>query len=181
MFEKTGDRLNLAYALQNLANNWNLAEQGEEALGNYARALEIFASLPDGRRGRGITLCSMAYTLNNIGRYHEAIAAAEQAREVLESIGADQNVALALGRLADANKHLSNSAAALEFHQSALVIQRRINHKFGQANTLYDIGQLYGELKQIPRAREALQESLAIFTELDAPKVAEVTEKLNSI
>jgi tetratricopeptide (TPR) repeat protein len=127
-----------------------MAGLGEDALNDYTRALEIFASLSDGRRGRGITLGSLARTLNTLGRYAEAIVNAEEARDLFESINDAEDEAIVLITLGDSHKGLTCAAEALEFYQSALRLQRNIDHRYGVANTLNAIGQLYADLKQTP-------------------------------
>lgn len=182
IFEETDDGLGLAYGLQNLANARNLSGQGDAALGDYARALEIFDTLPDGRRGRGITLSSLAWALINLHRYDEAITNAEQARVIFESLDADEDLAMVLTKLGNAHRGLSHTSEALEFYQSALRVQRRISHRHGEAVTRNAMGQLYADLAQVANARTQWQAALAIYVELDvADKVVEVTERLRKL
>jgi tetratricopeptide (TPR) repeat protein/transcriptional regulator with XRE-family HTH domain len=181
MFEQLGDSLGLAYVLQNLAGAQGRAGQLEQALPNFHRALEVFDTLPDSRRGRAISLRNMAEAFDIAHRYEEAINAAREALDLSREIDDAQGAASALNYLGIAFAGLSRNHEALESHQEALQIQQDIKDRYGEARTRYAIGQIAAAEGRAGEAEIQYTQALEIFSELNAPEVAEAAGGLESL
>nr|WP_267887139.1 tetratricopeptide repeat protein [Streptomyces specialis] len=178
LFEETGDLLGLAYALQNLANAESAAGSPDSALNHFERALSIFHSLPDGRRGRAVTLTSMAALLNAEGRYEEAAEIAVEARTIAHAIADARGEAISLSIVAFAYSRLSQGDEAIDFYQQALRLRSQISDQYGRARILHSIGNLYRERRDWAKAESNLREALLIFQEQDAPDRSQVEADL---
>ncbi|MEW9518831.1 ATP-binding protein [Streptomyces tubercidicus] len=181
LFEQLDDRLGLAYALQNLANAESADNSIESALAHFGRALEIFQTVPDGRRGRAVTLNSKAIALNSFSRHEEVLEAAEEAKTIMHVMGDSQGEAIALLSLGLAFSKLHRNEEALESYREALSLQSTINDRYGEAQVLLALGQLYAGERRWHEAQVHLQDALQIFEDLQAPERTRAAAELEKL
>ena len=76
--------------------------------------------------------------------------------------------------------HLGNLAEAAACYQRALSLVREAGNRFYEAHTLTDLGDTYHSAGELAQAREAWQQALAIFEDLQHPEADRVRAKLGS-
>jgi tetratricopeptide (TPR) repeat protein len=181
LFEQLDDSLGLAYTLQNLANAQSISGDLDKALSGFDRALDIFTTLPDPQRGRAVTLNSKAIAFNHAERYAEAIAAAQEAMDIMREINDAQGLANSLNSLGLAAAGLSRNVEAREHLAEALRIRHDINDGYGEAHTRYEIGRIAAAEGKSIEAEEQWTIALGIFSDLDAPEMRRTQDRLTAL
>ncbi len=69
----------------------------------------------------------------------------------------------------------------IEYYKQALALRRGIGHRPGEGNVLGNLGLAYSDLGQTDKARQYLQESLAVFEEIRSPIADTVRECLDDL
>lgn len=167
--DRIGDKAGTSYSLNNLANIYRTMQQYDLALEHHARALALKVTIGDRR--------SEAYSHHNIGLvYHamedpaRALAAFGRALEIREAIGDRWGEASSLNAVALVQA-TTNPRTALATYQRALELRRTVGDKRGEANTYKNIGNLRLSMGDTTRAMAALERSLALATDVNAPLV----------
>ena len=74
--------------------------------------------------------------------------------------------AYSLNNLGSAQRRLGEYAAALESFQVALVLKRDMDDRYGEAQTLFNMGLLWRNLEQRDEVAIAYEEAMALFQAL---------------
>ncbi|MEB3826117.1 CHAT domain-containing protein, partial [Phormidium sp. CCY1219] len=100
------------------------------------------------------------------GQLREAIQAWEGALEIYRAINQRRDVALTLGNLGIAYRHLSHYTLAAQYLQEAVEIFREIGDRPAASNILGNLGLIYRNLEDYSRAAQYFQDALEIFREI---------------
>ena len=83
-----------------------------------------------------------------------------------------------LDSLGYAEYHAGDFAEAAACYERALSIFRAVGDRWGEADTLTNLGDIRHAAGELPQAREAWQQALAILDDLQHPDAAKVRAKL---
>lgn len=167
-----------ATAQQNLAALAGVQDRHAAALGHGEQALQLF-------RASGHEL-GEALMLNNVGWCHALLGDYQQARAfcarslaLIAKLGGcdfEYNVWDTLGYI---KLHLGNSAQAVSHFEAALGLCREHGDRTQEAEILSHVGDARSAAGDLPQARDAWQQALAIYDEIQHPSADKVRSKLN--
>ena len=173
---RTGYALLEGIALCNLGDHCYLAGEWEESVRHLEHSGQIAIDLGDGGLG--------GFVLSALGRAYAALGMSDVAtghlRRALEMAGNGQNPNLEVAALNDFGE-VSSGAEAIGLYERALVLARRIGHRYEAARAHYGLGRGFlGEGKE-NEARSHLEAALAGYRELGAYEVDEVRVLLSDL
>lgn len=121
-------------------------------------------------------------------QYDEAVTQYERAREIVEnSQGKDHPLVYdCYNNIAVALTEKRNFEQALEYYQKDLVYaeKNKKNKPLNYADSMYNIGICYGEMKDYPKAMEMLEKAKEVYSSILPPKhamIAKVLKKINGM
>jgi tetratricopeptide (TPR) repeat protein len=157
-------------------------EQGQftEAITCFTEALTMFRRLGDDW-GEAQTLHFLGLTDHELGRYQEAHEHLERALRIRHEIGYRYGEAETLAGLGLVCRELSGNAESVAYLEESLEIRREIGDRYGEAATLDHLGQAWHSSGRTDVARACWTDALAIFTDLGAPRAAEVYGQLREL
>ena len=162
IFEKLGDKQNLALAFVGLGNVAERQNDNDAALENYNRALPLFREV--GNKSFEATIfVSVGLIHSKSGKKQLALESFNNALTIFKNLGAKEREAATLVSIGRVYADLGEKAKALEIYNSALVIQRETGGKEAEALTLLGIGKVYDELGENRKAIEFIGDALAIY------------------
>jgi DNA-binding SARP family transcriptional activator/tetratricopeptide (TPR) repeat protein len=174
--QRLGDRFGEARTQQSLG--WLAECQGRyaDALGHDEQALRLFHAIGD--------KANEAITLNNVGWHHSTVGDYQQAREFCrQALTLSAEIGLrscAWDSLGYAEHHLGNLAEAAACYERALSLSREFGDRLGDAEILTHLGDNHHAAGELAQAREAWQQALAIFDDIQHPDAGQVRAKLAS-
>jgi tetratricopeptide (TPR) repeat protein/transcriptional regulator with XRE-family HTH domain len=180
LYQQLGDRRGEAMYLVGLAAIAEYQRQYAEALGHAEQAADLFRGIGD-KAGE-------AEMLNDAGRYHAFLGDYRQARELCRQALAvntdygsrhlEGNIWNSLGYTEYHAGHFGEAAACSE---RAVSIFRAVGDRWGEADALTNVGDIRRATGELPTARQAWQQALAILDDLQHPDAAKIRIKLASI
>ena len=173
---RTGYALLEGIALCNLGDHFYLAGDYEESVRYLELSGQIALDLPDGGLG--------GFVLSALGRAYAALGWPDVAighhRRAVEMASSGRNPNLEVVALKDFGEVVSGMEA-IGLHEQALVLARRIGHRYEAARAHYGLGRgLLGQGKE-NEARVHLEAALASYRELDAHEADEVLVLLGDL
>jgi DNA-binding SARP family transcriptional activator/tetratricopeptide (TPR) repeat protein len=158
----------------------NVHEQrGElgQALGFAQRALGLYRSAQH-RVGE-------AHALNSVGWYHalrrdypEALSHCDQALELCIQLGYKLAEGHTWHSLGFVHQHMGQSARAISCYGRALDIYRQLMDRYHESRVLTDLGDARRAAGDLPAARRAWRDALAILDDLDHPDGDQLRTKI---
>jgi tetratricopeptide (TPR) repeat protein len=175
-----GARSEEATTLTNLGNQYSYLSRHEEAIVCHEQAMSISQSLGDDR-GVAISLVNVGDNLVDMGRLDEGRAVLEKAIRMCDVTQEKMLRATALTILARARRQQREYRQAASLAQTALTDYTAVNYPRGRADALRELGGAMADLGQDADARLLLEESLHLYTQLEAPEAARVQQELITI
>ncbi|MDQ3747795.1 MAG: tetratricopeptide repeat protein [Acidobacteriota bacterium] len=135
--------------------------ENQKALQSFKEALSIVREIKD-KEGEAVILNLIGTVQSNLGQIEKATESFNQAL-LLYNPKNYAGKALALNNIARIQAYLGEFAKALETHNEALVLQKSINDKNAEAETLYSIGVIYGTLGEKTKALNYYNQALPLM------------------
>jgi tetratricopeptide (TPR) repeat protein len=142
IFEKEGDRRNVAAALHQLGMIHQLQGNYAEAANLYQQSLDLFKVLGD-KQGFARSLHQLGMIHQDQGNYAEAAKLYRQSLDIMEELGDRQGIANSLGQLGNNHYLQGNYTEAAKLYQQILDIFKELGDKNGIANCLYQLGMIH--------------------------------------
>ena len=155
-----GDRGAQAWMLNNLGMAYGVQHQ-PECVEFLEQALKLYRAVGD-LRGQARVEYNVANAWFDLGRYAEALEAAQRSVAIQQEIGNRYVEGLALGTVGCAYRELGQFGDAVAHFQRALAIFRDLGDLDSEADSLSDLGDTYLGMHQVDEAIACLQDSLAI-------------------
>jgi DNA-binding SARP family transcriptional activator len=173
LFRELGDASERANALLNLAMVRSYQERWDEAIECARQALEQYRAAGD-QRGQAQALNHIGWYHAKIGSYQEALthcqAALDLSARLADPLAPDQ-LAVIWDSVGYACHHLGVPERALACYQRAIALHREAGYRRGEASALAHLADTYDALGDVPAARRAQRDALAILDELSQPNV----------
>jgi filamentous hemagglutinin family protein len=155
-------------------------------IGDYAKSLEYaqqqleLAQKTQNRLGEGIALGSLGAAYGALGEYEKAIGYYEKSLAITSAIPAPQWVSLTKRNLGNAymargNYHKERGDEekaqqfynkAIQYQQESLALAKANRDRYGEAQALGNLGNIYSAINDSQRALDYQQESLVIAQEI---------------
>jgi tetratricopeptide (TPR) repeat protein len=155
-----GDRGAQAWMLNNLGMAYGVQHR-PECVEFLEQALELYRAVGD-LLGQARVEYNVANAWFDLGRYAEALEAAQRSVAIQQEIGNRYVEGLALGTVGCAYRELGQFDDAVAHFQQALAIFRDLGDLDSEADSLSDLGDTYLGMHQVDEAIACLQDSLAI-------------------
>ena len=208
IFARDGDELGRAHVRRAIAKAHRMLGRLEIAFACLRETLPVFEAHDD-EPGLACALSALGGVHRESGRYDEALVAYRRARDVFRRLGDPHNEATvlcgmgnalhALGRVADAEHHFTESLAMCGDHRiwscemfahaslgalltdtgdlrsadreltAALSISEEFGDRFGKALSLRNLGELRRRQGRLGEARSCLRQAHALFPPLELP------------
>lgn len=165
IFEKEGDRANVAVVLHQLGNIHSLQGNYKEAVKRYEEELEICQGLGD-KSGIARTLHGLGIIHHDQGRYNEALKKHEQSLKIKQELGDKWGIAQTLHELGMIHHVQGNYKEALKKYEQSLKIKEELGDKRGIAITLHQLGMIHHVQGNYKEAVKKYGQSLNIGEEL---------------
>ncbi|SDG19699.1 Tetratricopeptide repeat-containing protein [Lentzea fradiae] len=175
-----GDDWGEAQALVSLGTAHHEQSLFTEALRCLTDGLAVFRRLGD-EWGEAQTLHCLGRTCHELGRSQEAHDHLRQALTIRHAIGYRYGEAETLAVLGLVCEQLTGTGEAVRFLTESLGIRREIGDRYGEAATLDDLGEVWRAAGETGTARTCWTGALTIFTDLGAPRAAEVYARLRDL
>ena len=172
LYQRLGNRLGEAKVQHNLAA---LAEgQGRYAdvLGHAEKALSLYQAIGD-KASEAAALNNVGWTHCLLGDYEQARALCRQALALCTEVGHHWLEGYVWDSLGYAEHHLGNLGEAAACYQRALSLHREAGDRFTEAEALAHLGETCQAANQPTQARDAWQQALAIFDDLQNSDAAD--------
>ena len=181
--QEIGHRRNEGACLGSLGIAYRALGQVERAIEYHEAALEIAQEIGH-RRNEGACLGSLGIAYRALGQVERAIEYHEAALEISQEIGDRRGEGNRLGNLGIAYRDLGQVEAdgdrpgAIEYYEAALEISQEIGDRRMEGSVVGSLGIAYRDLGQVERAKEYLQQALAIFEEIKSPYAEQARRQL---
>jgi len=178
-WQAIGDRYGESQALNNLSEAYRQVGQLHESLECGKRALAL-AEETGNRRAIAIRLNAIGETCSDLGRFADAAGYFERALNLCH--GMDPHTeGVSLHFLGNSLRHLGQLQDAKERFDQALLIQRQIGDRYGEAQTLRSLARAQRQLNDLNGSQESLRAALSIFQALDDPQANAIQTELEEI
>ncbi|WP_051173747.1 ATP-binding protein [Amycolatopsis orientalis] len=177
---RIGDSWGQGQALVSLGIAYHEQGRFTEALDHHADALSVFRRLGD-EWGVAQTLHFVGLTNHGLGRFEQAYENLRQALEIRHRIGYRYGEAETLVGLALVFQKIDRSGESAGRLNRALELRRDMGDRYGEAAALDHLGQLWEARGELGSAAACWSDALKIFTELGAPRAADVHARLRRI
>ncbi len=175
LFEESGDKERIAYALHQIAYLLQTAGDITKALEYNSRSLKIKEEIGD-KFGIAFSLNSIAIILEIQGEYPKALEYLIRSLKLQEEIGDKEGMAQSLNNIGaiynvqgdpsvKSSKEDAKKAGwlkALEYYERSIKLYEELGNKKGMATTLSNIGVIYGKQGDTKKELEYYSESLKI-------------------
>ncbi len=143
-----------------------------ETLGDFRRDLDAATRAAEKARTSGASLllaqarADQAWALENLARFDDATAAADEAKNLYAPAGDKRGVARATNYTGIALQYAGNPLGAKSKYEEALALYREIGNKWGAANELDDLGDVLLALGDLDGARHEYELSMTAYREI---------------
>jgi len=165
LHRSTGNRAGEATTLNNLGALYELQHDYRKALEYLQQTLPLRRALGD-RLGEAYALDNMARSYSQLGDGARALENANQALAIAREAGNPRGEAVALNLLGWAYVATGQPREAIERHRQALPLFRASGERMGEAATLYSLARASSRAGELPEARHAVEEGIAILESL---------------
>jgi CHAT domain-containing protein/tetratricopeptide (TPR) repeat protein len=118
------------------------------------------------KAGQANNLNNLAQLYSNSGKYKEAIAFFQKARNIYQDIGNDLGIGITLDNIGSTYTRLGQTEQAISFHQQALAIYEKVRDRTGIGVSLSNLGRAYANLNKQGDAIAVYQKALNIVREV---------------
>ena len=165
IFEKEGDRVNVAAALHNIGVIHHDQGNYPEAVRLYEKSLKIAEELQD-KSGIAKTLHQLGIIHQDQGNYPEAVKLYEQSLEINKELQDKIGIASTMHTLGTIHYLQGNYPEAVKLYEQSLELNKELQNKSGIADTLHQLGNIHYLQNNYPEAVRLYEESLKIEEEL---------------
>jgi tetratricopeptide (TPR) repeat protein len=178
LYQRLGNRLGEAKIQHSLGVLAERQGRGADALGHAEQAMRLYQAVGD-QAGEADALNTVGWYHGMLGDYQQARAFCRQAVTLSAQVGHRWLEAGAWDSVGYAEHHLGNLAEAAACYQRALSLLRA-GDRLQEAVVLTHLGDTRQAAGELAQAREAWQQALAIFEDLQHPDAGQVRAKLSS-
>jgi tetratricopeptide (TPR) repeat protein len=180
LFQQLGQRADQARSHISLAAVFQQQGQHDEALRHTDQALSLY--LESGlQAGAAHALSHVGWYHARLGDYQQALDASEQALRMNRDVGSPLLEAHTWDHLGFALHHLSRHADAISCYERALSLLQEVSDRYEQAGVLTRLGDAHEASGDLQAARQAWQQALAIFDDLQHPDAEQIFAKLHCL
>jgi tetratricopeptide (TPR) repeat protein len=165
MFEKEGEKKNVAVALHQLGMIHHGQGNYDEAVKHYQQSLKIKEELGD-KIGIATSLHQLGMIHQDQGNYDEAVKHYQQSLKIKEEFGYKGGIANSLHQLGMIHQAQGNYDEAVKHYQQSLKIDDEVGDKRGIASSLHQLGMIHQDQGNYDVAVELYLQSLKILEEL---------------
>ena len=180
LYQRLGDRMREAWTQQSLAQLAKLQSRYADALGHNEQALRLVQAIGH-EAAKAELLGDIAEDCALLGDYQRARASCEQSLALIAKLDDPEFEHVVWATLGYIEFHLGNLARAAAHFESALGLCRDRSDRLNEAEILAHVGDMRHAADEVPQAREAWQQALAIFDEIQHPNAGNVRAKLASM
>lgn len=144
-----------------IGNCFQALGQYEESAKQYEAAIALAEKRGD-YRSVAIGNVQLATTRMYQKRYPEALALYEAAKNTFEKLGEPGTVAIAWHQIGMVQQRAGNYAAAEHAYQESLAIRIRQKNRAGEATSLIQLGNLYGEMGRLEDAVRMYEQAVEL-------------------
>jgi tetratricopeptide (TPR) repeat protein len=179
LFQRLGDRLGEALAQQNLTRLADAQSRYANALSHGEQALRLYQAIGH-EAGVAQMLINIAWCNAVLGDSQRARALCEQSLALIAKLGAYDTEHGPWDALGYIELHLGNFAQAAAHFELALRLCQSFGARTEEAEILTHLGDARHAAGELPRARQAWQQALAIYGDIQHPDAAKIRAKLAS-
>jgi predicted ATPase/DNA-binding SARP family transcriptional activator len=177
LWERTSDRLGLAYCLHHLGMTHFQQEGYAEAREYLQGSLEIFSEQGD-EWGRAFSLGWLGKSYDALGEPDQAEAASQACLGIFRKIGDRFGLALFLGNEAWRLLRSGELEQARGLAEEACVLRREIGHQHSLAEALSMLGEIAAKSGEREKARDYYRQAQAIYDNLGNQRYVEELERV---
>jgi tetratricopeptide (TPR) repeat protein len=166
IFEKEGQKQNVAVALHQLGMIHQDQGNYEEAVKLYQQSLKIAEELGD-KSGIAKSLHQLGMIHQDQSNYDEAVKLYQDSLKINEELGDKTGIASSLHNLGTINQDQGNYEEAVKLYQQSMEIKVELGDKRGIASSLHNLGTINQDQGNYEEAVGLYQKSLKIAEELD--------------
>jgi tetratricopeptide (TPR) repeat protein len=179
LYRQAGDRTGEATAQRNLSFVAEAQGRHADALGHAEKALYLFQASGH-ELGQAGSLRNLGWYRALLGDHQQARASCEQALALTARLGSRRFEPAIRETLGYIELQLGNFTQALTHFESALREAERRSDTPLQAEVLIHLGEARHAAGELPQARQAWQQALAIYDHIQHPSAGQVRAKLAS-
>lgn len=158
------DPQEITVALNSLGRNAQIRNDLEEALRHYKEAYELADSIND-HYIHAITLANYASILRHMGRYDDAIKAAEKSLKILQDHDYVRDQAIPMGRLGDAYKAKGDYGNAEAWYKTRIQIMEQGERPAYKMTARVNLVSLHMLMDRVDDALPVLHEAVIFYAE----------------
>jgi transcriptional regulator with XRE-family HTH domain/tetratricopeptide (TPR) repeat protein len=177
LYRRLGNRVGEAKVQQNLGFLAHRQDRYADALSHAEEALRLYQAVGD-QRGQAEALADAGWYHGLLGNYQQALAFSRRGLTLSAGTGHRRAERHAWDSVGYAEYHLGNLAEAAACCQHALTLHRQAGDHFYEADTLSHLGDIWHAASEPAQARQAWQQALAIFDNLQDPNADLIRAKL---
>ena len=177
LYQRLGDGIREAWTQQSLAYLAKLQGRYADALGHNEQALRLLQAIGH-EAAKAELLGDIAWDCALLGNYQRARAFCEQSLALIAKLGGREFEHTVWDALGYIEFHLGNFARAAVHLESALGLCRDHGDRLNEAQILAHLGDVRHAVGELPQAREAWLQALAIFDDIQHPDAGNVRAKL---
>jgi DNA-binding SARP family transcriptional activator len=175
LLSAVGDRYGLAMTTSYHGNAHMMIGEWEQAVERFRDVIEVDRQIGY-RRGEGIAVSNLSVCLQFLKRWDEADEQARLADGINLETAQLSSRAVALLTRKNVAVWRGDLPAAFAFVDEALEVRRQIGDRFGEACVLEERARVYIAADDLPAAIATLNQSAAIFDQVDPPWAASQRE-----
>jgi len=180
LFQRLGDRHGEARVRRNLSLLADDEGRYSDALGHSQEALRLYRAIGN-ETGEAEVLGNVAWCHALLGEYEQAREFCEQSLTLIAKLGGldvEYAVRDTLGYIA---LHTGDIVRATAHFEAALDLCRQHGHRSNEADLLNHVGDVRSAAGELPQARQAWQQALAIYDDIDHHDADMVRAKLSGM
>jgi tetratricopeptide (TPR) repeat protein len=179
LYQRLGDRALEALALQNLSAVAEHQGRYADALSHNEQALRNYQAIGGHDAGEALALGNVGWCHALLGHYQQARAFCEQSLALIAKLGGCHFEYYVWDTLGYAELHAGNFARAAAHFEFALRICREDGDRSVEAHILTHVGDARNAAGELPQARYAWYQALAIYDDIRHPRADKVRAKLS--
>lgn len=147
----------------------------QEALNSFSAAMSLLPD--DAHPTRARIACNIGHVLVRLQRYHEAISAFENARDLFRQLGERNEAAEQIANCGSVCRDMENWDLALEHYRTALAQFEETGHSYGIANQYSNMAFIQSQRGMPGESVRYFKMAKRIFTELGDATRTELCER----
>jgi tetratricopeptide (TPR) repeat protein/DNA-binding XRE family transcriptional regulator len=179
LYQRLGNRTGQALAHQGLSRLAELQGRPADALGHAEQALRLYQATGD-QPGQARVLNGVAWCHALLGHYQRARGFSEQSLALIAELGGCDFEYNARDTLGYVELHLGDPARAIAHFEVALGLCRDRGDRYSEAEILTHVGDARHAAGDLPQARQAWRQALAIYDDIHHPGADQVRTTLIS-